>query len=379
MTAAILCNPAMVDLAGKSVVIAGRLESLARRRALALVRERGGTVGRDLSRRTGCLVVGHDAAGLVASGRLQARIEAADRADVPCLSELGFLRVLARPVGADEEGTRGGEGDMPFSAEDIVRTSGLSSDLLRILALLDIVELNGGRGGFAAMSAARQAQRLLLSGSTPAELIASLCALRQHGALARHHFDLDEGRRLVLRVGDRVAEADGQLRLDLPEAGNPAADEVMAAAEEAEAARDWAAAETLYRRCLKLDEQDPTAPFNLANVLREQGRLREALLFCRMAVVRDPLFAEAWYNLGDLAEAADNPALARQSLERALQCDPGFADAAFNLARLLYAAGSYADAAGQWQRYLELDPDSAWGRKARHGIALCRQHLRGVT
>lgn len=374
MSGAVPCNPAAVDLAGKSVVIAGRLESLARRRAVALVKARGGTVARELSRRTGCLVVGHDAAGLVANGRLQARIEAADRAEVPCLSELGFLRVLVRP---DPGGEPPGEAEPgSFSADDIARTSGLSSDLLRILALLDIVELDGGRGGFQAMSAARQAARLLASGSSPAELIAALRALRQRDALARHHFDFDEDRRLVRRLGDGVAEADGQLRLVLPDAGNPGADELIAAAEEAEAAGDWTAAEALYRRCLKLDEHDPTAPFNLANVLREQGRLREAMLYCRMALAREPGFAEAWYNLGDLAEAAGDPDLARRSLQRALQCDAGFADAAFNLARLNYAAGAFDDAAAQWQRYLELDPDSAWARKARHGIALCRQHLR---
>lgn len=377
MTPAVLCNSATVDLAGKSVVIAGRLDSLARRRAVALVRERGGSVGRELSRRTGCLVIGHDAAGLVASGGLQARIEAADRADVPCLSELGFLRALARPATAPGEASGGVEA-ATFSTEDIVRTSALSPDLLRILALLDIVELDDGRGGFQAMSAARQAGRLLRAGSTLAELITSLRALRQRDALARHHFDLDESRRLVLRVGERVAEADGQLRLTLPDAGNPAPDELLAAAEEAEAARDWARAEALYRCCLKLDEQDPTAPFNLANVLREQGRVREAVLFCRIALARDPVFAEAWYNLGDLAEAAGDLPLARQSLERALQCDAGFADAAFNLARLHYAAAAYAEAAAQWQRYLELDADSAWARKARHGIALCRQHLRAL-
>lgn len=374
MSEAVCCNPAAVDLAGKSVVIAGRLKSLARRRAAALVKERGGTLAREVSRRTGCLVVGHDAAGLVASGRLQARIEAADRVDVPCLSELGFLRVLVRP---------GRDGDAPatsptgtFSAEDIARTSGLPADVLRILALLDIVELDGGRGGFQALSAARQAARLLNSGSSLAELITALRALRQRNALARHHFDFDEERRLVLRLGDRVAEAGGQLRLELPDAGNPAADELIAAAEEAESARDWACAEALYRRSLKLDGSDPTAPFNLANVLREQGRLREAMLYCRMALARDPGFAEAWYNLADLAEATGDADLARQSLERALQRDPAFADAVFNLARLHYAAGAYGDAAAQWRRYLELDPESAWARKARHGIALCRQHLR---
>ncbi len=371
-------------------MIAGRLETIGRRAAIDLVKARGGTVRRSLSRFTGCLVVGHDAAGLIENGGLRARIEAADRNAVPCLSENGFLRALERDQPAREKGRE--REALPFSTEDIQRTAGLAGDDLRILGLLDIIDLDEGRGGFEAMVAARQAARLLRGGCTLAAIAASVARMRRRAGgpsddrprsaaydnpLSCHHFDLDDQRTVVLRIGDHLAEACGQLRLPLLDPGNPSIDTLMDRAEAAEDAGEWSAAEALYRRCAMLDRHDPTAPFNLANMLREQGRPREANLFFRLALARDQNFAEAWYNLGHMAEAAGGVALACDCIERALRCDPAFADAAFNLARLRYGLGDFAAAASCWELYIELDPDSAWTCKARHGLALCRRQLAG--
>ncbi len=392
-----------LDFAGKSVLIVGRLESLGCRATAALIRARRGRVGRSLGRRTGYLVVGHHALDLVAAGVVQARLAEADRAGIPCLSENAFLRALnqgptytgaaSAPVGrnaglvagpspgiAADAGASAASG--AFGAAEIARMAGLPSEMLRLLALLDIIELDRGRGGFPALAAARQAARLLQEGISVAALTASVRQLlRNHRPedphpLARFRFDLDEHRRPVLRIGKGWAEADGQLRLVLPESSNPVAEDLLAGAEAAEAAGEWQAAETLYRRCVNLDHNDPMAPFNLATVLCEQNRPREAALFFQMALARDPDCAAAWYNLAHLAEAAGDLDTARDRLQHALGCSPDFADAVYNLARLHYHAGAYARAAEQWRHYLELDPDSDWARKARSGIALCRQHLR---
>ena len=96
-------------------------------------------------------------------------------------------------------------------------------------------------------------------------------ARRRGPPLARLKLVRDERGRLARRIGDAYAELDGQIRLSLPRADNPSVDEVFDAAEEAEQAGDLAAAATLYRRCVSMDPHDPIAPFNLANVLREQG------------------------------------------------------------------------------------------------------------
>lgn len=388
-----------LDFAGKSVLIVGRLETLDRRTAAGLVKARGGRIGRSLGRDTLCLVVGHRAFNLVTDGVLQARIAEADRAGVPCLSENAFVRVVTRGAGtcavaADRvgetaapvaEAAAGPAADAEagaFGAAEIAKMAGLSEDMLRLLALLDIIGLDGGRGGFHALAAARQAARLLNEGVSVAALSASVrrmltlhCRDDPH-PLARFRFDLDECRRPVLRIGERWAEVDGQLRLLLPESGNPVVEDLMAGAEQADAAGEWATAEALYRRCVDLDPHNPTAPFNLATVLCAQNRPREAALYYHVSLSRDPNCAAAWYNLAYLAETAGDVDGACDRLQRALDCAPDFADAIYNLARLHYRAGAYARAAEGWQRYLQLDHDSEWARRARTGIALCRQHQR---
>ena len=189
--------------------------------------------------------------------------------------------------------------------------------------------------------------------------------------LARLKLVCDEQGQLARRIGDRFAELDGQLRLPLPNAGNPSVDELFEGAEEAEQQGDVAGAEALYRRCTSLDRSDPIAPFNLANVLREQGRLGEAKSYLQLAIAIDATFADAWYNLALLLEAEGRKELARAYLERAIAADPDYADPLFDLARLHFEAGELAAACRLWQRYLKLDPDSEWSRIARNGLMTC--------
>jgi tetratricopeptide (TPR) repeat protein len=74
---------------------------------------------------------------------------------------------------------------------------------------------------------------------------------------------------------------------------------------------DNAEAERLYRILMKSDPPDASAPFNLGNMLRAEGRNVEAEAALRTATRVDPTFADAWYNLGDLLASRDalNPPL----------------------------------------------------------------------
>ena len=80
------------------------------------------------------------------------------------------------------------------------------------------------------------------------------------------------------------------------------ADAVFEEAQAAEERSDIATAERLYRRVMKMDPADPTAPFNLGNVLRSNGRNLEAETAYRAAVGASPNFASAWYNLTDVLD-----------------------------------------------------------------------------
>ena len=65
---------------------------------------------------------------------------------------------------------------------------------------------------------------------------------------------------------------------------------------------DIGEAERLYRLLMKSDPAEASAPFNLGNMLRVNGRYVEAEAAFRTATRVDPEYAQAWYNLGDLLD-----------------------------------------------------------------------------
>jgi tetratricopeptide (TPR) repeat protein len=71
-------------------------------------------------------------------------------------------------------------------------------------------------------------------------------------------------------------------------------------AQSAEEADDLQSAESLYRRVMNLDPNDPAPGLNLGNLLRVQHRTVEAEAAYRWAVKADPNFPPAWHNLADL-------------------------------------------------------------------------------
>lgn len=365
----------MIDLSGKTVAIFGRLRSVPRQVVVAALERRGARVRRDLGRRTDVLALGAAAVADLRGGRLRERIDDADRLGVTLISERTLLRALGlMPPGGTDLAT--------MSLDELASRAGLDEETLRLLVLFDLIETPDGVScGFRDLVAAREIARLLGEGVPLADIIEGAGRLQRRQTdpaahlLARHKLTSDEGGRLVMQLGSLIAELDGQLRLELPESGNPSVDSVFEAAEEAEQLGDLTTAEMLYRRCLGLDRRDPIAPFNLANVLREQRRQGEAKCFLHLALSIDPEFAEAWYNLAMLVDEEGHAEQARQYLLRAFTSDPFFSDPIYNLAHWYFRSEDYAAAADWWQRYLDVDPDSEWSQRARYGLELCRRHL----
>jgi len=109
-------------------------------------------------------------------------------------------------------------------------------------------------------------------------------------------------------------------------------EELFASAQAAEQAADNVEAERLYRLLMKGDPKDPSAAFNLGNMLRSHGRNVEAEAALRTTTRIDPDFAEAWYNLGDLLDDQGRSEAAIECLRKSLKAAPDYADAMFNLA-----------------------------------------------
>lgn len=78
-----------------------------------------------------------------------------------------------------------------------------------------------------------------------------------------------------------------------------------------------------------------------------------------LAVVKqDPRNKYAWYDLGDLADRAGQPAQAAADYRRSLGIDPGYVPALYNLA-VLETATAPADAAALYQRVVRSSPHDA--------------------
>ena len=364
----------MTDLSGRVFVFLGRLGTMSRAAMAHEVEARGGLVRRGVSRRTTHAVVGHDAFGLLDGERLQKRLQAARRSGAELLSENAFLRMAGL---LDEDSGL----NRALPQNSLTAQAGLDGETAELLALFDIVDPLEGRISFRDLVAAKQVRRLLDDGGSLAEIIGGATRIRRRGGgghLAQVRLARNESGRLGLRIGEGFADLDGQMEMRLGGSGYPNADDLFDVAEEAEDIGDWTLAEANYRRCIDLDKSDPTAHFNLANVLREQGEASQAKLLLQQALGVDPEFAEAHYNLADLFDAGDDLDAAKTHLLRAIAVDPEYADPLYNLANVYFREGAYAEAMAHWRRYLELDPSSKWGDMAREGLAVCQRNLHGL-
>jgi tetratricopeptide (TPR) repeat protein len=104
---------------------------------------------------------------------------------------------------------------------------------------------------------------------------------------------------------------------------------------------DREAARAAYEACLEQDHAHLEARLNLGRLLHLEGRLREAEQIYRGADLHDSLLS---FNLAVLLEDLEREPEAVSAYRRALVLDPGFADAHFNLARLYERDGQSRDA-----------------------------------
>ena len=118
---------------------------------------------------------------------------------------------------------------------------------------------------------------------------------------------------------------------------------------------------------------------NLGNMLRESGRLDDAITHYRRAVGLRPDYPEAHNNLGNALRDAREPAAAMESCARALELRPGYAEAYNNLGNALQDLGDLDGAATHYGRAIELDPSMAMAHAnlsaVRHKQLRCAEAL----
>jgi tetratricopeptide (TPR) repeat protein len=350
---------AILRLDGSSVFVVGRFERLPKSRIERELASRGAKLHRRLTRKTDYAVITHAAAGRPLDA-LTALEPARWVSEDTFLRQLGLAPALQ---GKDIEPAR------------FLGLSGLAADEVRLLALFDVLAPAEEKFGFADLKVAQHIAGLRQRGAALDAILMAATELRRRrrGTTAADitRLDIAPSGDLMMRIGDLLAELDGQMRFAWEHPPlDP--DAIFEAAEEAAGAGDLERAERLYYACLSAAPRDPIVRFNLGNVLREVGRIAEAKVHYQAALEAEPSFAEAHFNLAHLAMKADNFAEAMAHLERAVIADPDYPDPLYNLAALYIQHERIRDAAPLLERYIRLDPKSSWAHEARKLLLACR-------
>jgi tetratricopeptide (TPR) repeat protein len=343
-----------------------------RAEAFALVTSHGGRPREGVTKDTRLLIVGELGWPLQDDGRPSNSLATARSYKIPIVAERRFLEWVGKSVPETQTKT--------YTAQQLAALAKLPLDVVEQLSMFGLIEAREGHYGFRDLAAARQVAQLIGAGTPLSVITKSLRDIRKWlpdaGLANLRLFPQSSDRVLVEQVAGRT-DSKGQFVLDVSAPGDDA-DLAFLQAQVAEEAGDLAAAETQYRRAMKLDPSDPAAGLNLGNLLRGQARPVEAEAAYRFAVKADPGFAPAWHNLADLLDDAGRLAEAIECGQRALDADPDFADAVFNMALFLQRQERHGDAAPLWRRYLELDRDSPWAERAKRALKYCEIQLASI-
>jgi len=266
---------------------------------------------------------------------------------------------------------------------------------------------------FQEVAVARQLAELWRAGCSPRTIerkMVELADLLPH--VARPLAELSvivEGKQLLVRQENGLAEPGGQLRLDfsgvapdlsatgsgdgsdqrpaasvagdlaeacLPgppgeAAGSeaPTPDELVSLALEHESEGQLDAAAEMMRAALAAAGPDPEINFLLADLLYRMGELAAARERYFMAIELDENYVEARTNLGCVLAEMGEFELARSAFLGALAFHD-YPDAHYHLARTLDRLEQHQQAEVQWRAFLDKVPDSPWADEARHRLHL---------
>lgn len=122
-----------------------------------------------------------------------------------------------------------------------------------------------------------------------------------------------------------------------------------------QAGRTSEAAE-IYREVLKKDARNVVAHYNLGLIAQTANDLDEAAFRYRSALDADARYAPALYNLAIVTNRLGNPNAAVNLYRRAIAVNPRDANSLFNLGLLLRQLGKEKDAIAELNKAIAIDP-----------------------
>jgi tetratricopeptide (TPR) repeat protein len=358
-------------LAGQLVVFTGKLSSLSRKDARALVIGLGGATADDVNAKTTMLVVGAEgfASGEARSNKLKRaeELNAAQPNPIQILSESAFCTLAGVPTPEALKQQYHAMRDL------LARYRSLREDHLRYMMKCGIVRpvLRTNADVFFAfpdLSAIKQANEALEQGVAFRSTMRTLMAARQ-GQL-EFDFRIDAAPAKILTLRRRAPEPPASARQDPTSArihDTQRAEEYFRAGSALdngdESTMEQAAA--AYRKALELDPYLVAALINLANIHYSRDELVEAQALYERAIGLESDFFEAHFNLGNIYHDLGRFAEAQSCYREALKLNPFYADAHFYLAVTFEKMGLSQEARPHWRAYRQLAPQGEWVELAR--------------
>jgi tetratricopeptide (TPR) repeat protein len=373
-------------LAGQLVVFTGKLSSLARRDARALVARLGGATSDDVNAKTTMLVIGAEGFGPTAqenagsdgpgaretSNKLkhaeELNLQQGSARSIQIVTEEQFCRLAGVP-------TPGTLKQHYYAMRDLLaRYHALREDHLRYLVkcgvLRPVLRTNADTFfAFPDLAAIKQANDGLSHGGSLRSVVRTLIAMRQ-GQL-EFDFRLDAAPAKIISLRRPAAERQPPSR-PMSESKTTRHDSELAeeyfrtgsALDDGdESTQDLAA--TAYRKALELDPYLAAALINLANIHYSRDELAEAEALYTRAIGLEADFFEAHFNLGNIYHDLGRLAESQACYHEALHLNPFYADAHFYLAVTFEKMGQSQGARPHWLAYQQLAPQGEWVALAR--------------
>jgi tetratricopeptide (TPR) repeat protein len=349
--------PSEHPLADQVVVFTGKLSSLGRKEAQALVIRLGGSSGDEVTAKTTMVVVG--AEGFPGAEKSQKLRKAEDLA-IRILSENEFCRLAGIQPPEDLK-------QQYYAQRDLLSMyPGLREDHLRYLQkwglIRSVMRTNSDTYyAFSDLLLIRQVSAELATAPFRA-IVRSLKAARSGQLVFDFRIDAEPARIIKLR---RPKQKEIGREPILASAPTLAEEYFMkGSALDVDESRHHAAA-GWYRKALEIDPYLVPALINLANIHYGRDELAEAQALYERAIGLDPDFFEAHFNLGNIYHDLGRFLEAAGCYRIALGLNAQYADAHFYLAITLEKTGHSLEAKPHWRAYQQLSPDGEWVELAR--------------
>jgi tetratricopeptide (TPR) repeat protein len=365
--------PNAQPLAGHLVVFTGKLSSLGRKDAFALVVQLGGATADDVNAKTTMLVVGAEGFGSIDRSQKLRRAEelnAAQPGQIRILSEDDFCRLagVQTPEALKKQ--------YQATRDLLARYRSLRADHIQYLVKCGIIRPQMRTNAdtyfaFADVATLKQVNDDLGQGLAFRSIVRALAASRDGQLTFDFRHEATPAKIITLRrpAGQNSAEKSARFAEASP---SVIRDTAMAESyfREGSALDDGdestvEEAATAYRKALEHDPYLVAALINLANIHYGRDELAEAQALYERAIGLESDFFEAHFNLGNIYHDLNRFAEAQACYREALRLNPYYADAHFYLAVTFEKMGQSQDARPHWKSYQQLAPQGEWVELAK--------------